>query len=80
MKARNKVVVAAIWLGILELLVAAGYFAYRSLIGPTGVFTLKGGRGAQSLESVDHYLALLCFIGALALIAFVKNYRTQKNH
>ncbi|MCG8067982.1 MAG: hypothetical protein JAY84_08950 [Candidatus Thiodiazotropha taylori] len=78
MSSKKKIIIIAIFIGFLELLAASGYFAYKSVTSPGSAFQFTGGRGAQSIETIDHYLAVLCFIGALALLVFAKKVWVSK--
>lgn len=75
---KKLVLVIVMLIGVIELFVASAYFAYKFFTTTSVMFKIRSSRGPESLESIDHYLALLSFIGALALLVFVKKYWRSK--
>lgn len=72
---KKKIALAgALLIGAVGLFGFSGYFAYKSIKAPSSLFMLETGRGAESMTSLDHYLATLSFVAALAILAFVRKY------
>ena len=68
----------AMLVGVIGLLSVSGVLGYKSLSEPSGLFELETGKGAQTATSVDQYLAILCFVAALAILAFIKKYWSSR--
>ncbi len=72
---KKKIALTGVMLvGVIGLLSVGGFLGYKSLTAASSLFELETGRGAQTLTSIEQYLAILCFVAAVAILAFIMKF------
>ena len=72
---KKKIALTGVMLiGVIGLLSVSGFLGYKSLTAAASLFEFETGRGAQILNSFEQYLAILCFVAAVAILAFIKKF------
>jgi len=68
----------AMLVAVIGLLSVSGFLVHKSLTAPSSLFDLESGSGAQGMSSLDQYIAIVSFVVAVAILAFIKKYWASK--
>ena len=71
---------AVMFVGVIALLSVSGYLGYKSLTAPSSLFELTTGNSADAVISLEQYLAILCFVAAVAILAFIKKFCASRGN